>query len=62
MHYPKDVTTFSIDDQFLLGEKQGQSVVGWGRAEKQEAPWGMCLWMYRKGGGSEAAGARGQVL
>ena len=37
VHYPKDVTTFSIDDQFLLGEKRGQLVVGWGRAEKKQA-------------------------
>ena len=62
MHYPKDVTTFSIDDQFLLGEKRGQVVVGWGRAEKKQALWGICLWMCRKGGGSEAAAAKGQVL
>lgn len=62
VHYPKDVTTFSIDDQFLLGEKRGQLVVGWGRAEKKQALWGICLWMCRKGGGSEAAAAKGQVL
>lgn len=36
MHYPQDVTTFSIDDQFLLGEKLGGQLVvgGKGRAEK----------------------------
>lgn len=35
MHYPQDVTTFSIDDQFLLGEKWGgQLVVGRVGAEK----------------------------
>lgn len=35
VHYPQDVTTFSIDDQFLLGEKRGgQLVVGRFGAEK----------------------------
>lgn len=34
VHYPQDVTTFSIDDQFLLGEKWGRQVmVGRDRAE-----------------------------
>lgn len=62
MHYPKDVTTFSIGSQFLLGEKRGQLVVGWGRAEKKQALWGICLWMCRKGGGSGAAGARARCF
>lgn len=36
MNFPQDVTTFSIDDQFLLGEKWGgRLVAGWDRAEKK---------------------------
>lgn len=35
VHYPQDVTTFGIDDQFLLGKKRGgQMMVGWDRAEQ----------------------------
>ena len=63
MHYPQDVTTFSIDDEFLLGEDQGgQLVVGRERAGKKLALWEMCLWMPREGGVSEACGTREHVL
>jgi hypothetical protein len=31
VQYPQDVTTFSIDDQFMLGEKWEES---WAEAEK----------------------------
>lgn len=57
MQYPQDVTTFSIDDQFLLGEKWGGQLVGdWHWAKKHL--WELCLQMPREGGVSEAGGAR----
>lgn len=36
VHYPQDVTTFSIDDQFLLGERWGRRGAGGGEAALRE--------------------------
>ena len=48
VHYPQDVTTFSIDDQFLLGEKWGgQVVVGGPRSKHLWA--GESLQVHREG-------------
>lgn len=41
VHYPQDVTTFSIDDQFLLGEKgENESAMFVGAGEESCAAGG----------------------